>query len=81
MCERVPWKLERASCLLFGSGQNKGGHWRKQQPGTPECDLAAGVSKRAKHEEVSMAERNEVVETDKGSRSVFIVAIASSRGP
>ena len=37
-------------------------------------DLAAGVSKRAKHEEVSMADRNEVVGTDKGSRSVLIVA-------
>ena len=74
MCERVPWKLERASCLLFRSGQSKGGHWHEQQPGTPECDLAAGVSKRAKREEVSMAERNEAVETDKGSRSVFIVA-------
>ena len=74
MCERVPWKLERTSCLLFGSGQSKGRHWQEQQPGTPEGDLAAGVSERAKHEEVSMAERNEAVETDKGSRSVFIVA-------
>jgi hypothetical protein len=36
--------------------------------------LAAGVSERAKHEEVSQAERNEAGETGQGSRSVFIVA-------
>ena len=32
-------------------------------------DLAAGVSKRAKRQEVSMAERNEAVEMDRGIRS------------
>ena len=37
-------------------------------------DLATGVSKRAKHQEVSMAERNEAVEMDRGSRSALIVA-------
>jgi hypothetical protein len=37
-------------------------------------DLAAGVSERAKHQEVSMAERNEAVEMDRGSRSALIVA-------
>jgi TnpA family transposase len=36
--------------------------------------LAAGVSERAKHQEVSMAERNEAVEKDRGSRSALIVA-------
>jgi hypothetical protein len=39
--------------------------------------LAAGVSERAKHEEVSRAERNEARETGQGSRSVFIVASES----
>jgi hypothetical protein len=37
-------------------------------------DLAAGVSKGAKHQEVSVAERNEAVEMDRGSRSALIVA-------
>ena len=37
-------------------------------------DLAAGVSKRAKHQEVLTAERNEAVEKDRGSRSALIVA-------
>src|SRR5438132_4294174 len=37
-------------------------------------DLATGGSKRAKHQEVSMAERNEAVEMDRGSRSALIVA-------
>jgi hypothetical protein len=37
-------------------------------------DLAAGVSKPVKHQEVLMAERNEAVETDSGSRSALIVA-------
>jgi hypothetical protein len=45
----------------------------------PRTDLAAGVSKRAKHKEVSMAERNEAAETDRGSRSVFIVALESRK--
>jgi hypothetical protein len=40
----------------------------------PRDSLAAGVSERAKHEEVSRAERNEAGETGQGSRSVFIVA-------
>jgi hypothetical protein len=40
----------------------------------PRGGLAAGVSKGAKHEGVSLAERNEAGETDQGSRSVFIVA-------
>ena len=42
-------------------------------PWHPRGGLATGVSKRAKHEEVSRAERNEARETDQGSRSVFIV--------
>ena len=42
-------------------------------PGHPRGSLAAGVSERAKHEEVSPAERNEAGETGQGSRSVFIV--------
>ena len=37
-------------------------------------DLAAGVRKPAKHQEVLMAERNEAVEMDRGSRSALIVA-------
>jgi len=37
-------------------------------------DLAAGVSKPVKHQEVLMAERNEAVEMDRGSRSALIVA-------
>ena len=40
----------------------------------PRGSLAAGVSERAKHEEVSQAERNEAGETGQGSRSAFIVA-------
>ena len=40
-------------------------------------DLAPGVSKRAKHQEVSMAERHEAVEMDRGSRSALIVASES----
>jgi hypothetical protein len=43
----------------------------------PRGSLAAGVSERAKHEEVSRAERNEAGETDQGSRSVSIVASES----
>jgi hypothetical protein len=43
-------------------------------PRHPRGSLAAGVSERAKPEEVSSAERNEARETDQGSRSVFIVA-------
>jgi hypothetical protein len=51
----------------------------KDDPGSPTSrhprgGLAAGVSERAKHEGVSLAERNEAGETDQGSRSVFIVA-------
>jgi hypothetical protein len=46
-------------------------------PWHPREGLAAGVSERAKHEEVSRAERNEAGETDQGSRSVFIVASES----
>jgi Reverse transcriptase (RNA-dependent DNA polymerase) len=37
----------------------------------PRSDLAAGVSERAKHEEVSRAERKEAGETGQGSRSLF----------
>ena len=40
----------------------------------PGNSIAAGVSERAKHEEVSRAERNEARETGQGSRSVLIVA-------
>src|ERR1700751_3017693 len=62
MCERVPWKLERSSCLLFGSGQKT-----REDTGITTTrhirdDLAAGVSKQAKHEGVSRAERNEAFE-------------------
>ena len=49
-----------------GTGKTTTGH-----TGT---DLAAGVSKQAKHQEVLMAERNEAVEMDRGSRSALIVA-------
>ena len=53
-------------------GQTKGDtgtstSWR------PRDSLVPGVSKRAKHEGVSRAERNEARETDQGRRSVFIV--------
>jgi hypothetical protein len=34
------------------------------------------VSERAKHEEVTWAERKEASATDQGNRSVFIVALA-----
>ena len=72
-----PGNLREPPVSFSEAARAREGHWHEQQPGTPEGDLAAGVSKRAKHEEVSMAERNEVVETDKGSRSVFIVALES----
>ena|SRR5215469_2655936 len=73
---KVPWKLERASCLLFGVARTR------EDTGTTTSrhtggDLATGVSKQAKHEKVSRAERNEAIETDKGSRSVSIVASES----
>src|SRR6201987_6356091 len=62
MCERDPWKLERASCLLFGSGQKT-----REDTGITTTrhirdDLAAGGSKQAKHEKGSRGERNEAFE-------------------
>ena len=73
MCERVPWELGRSSCLPLLLNQKRADTGRTTtwhtRPG-----LAAGVSERAKHQEVSMAERNEAVEMDRGSRSALIVA-------
>lgn len=40
-------------------------------------DLATEVSEITKHEKVSRAERNEAQETDRGSRSLSIVATES----
>ena len=64
------WESRRPPLRI---GQTKG-DTGTLTPGHPRGSLAAGVSKRAKHEEVSRAERNEARETGQGSRSVFIVA-------
>jgi hypothetical protein len=63
------WKILRSPPRI---GQ-KQGDTGTPTPWHPRGSLAAGVSERAKHEEVSRAERNEAHETDQGSRSVFIV--------
>ena len=59
------------SPLLLNQKRDDTGRTTTWHTGT---DLATGVSKRAKHQEVSMAERNEAVEMDRGSRSALIVA-------
>ena len=59
------------SPLLLNQKRDDTGRTTTWHTGT---DLAAGVSKRAKHQEVLMAERNEAVEKDRGSRSALIVA-------
>ena len=73
MCERVPWELGRSSWLLFYETRKRVDTGRTTTWHT-RTDLAAGVSKPAKHQEVLTAERNETVEMDRGSRSALIVA-------
>jgi|SRR5689334_6185230 len=64
------WEILRSPLRI---GQTKG-DTGSPTPGHSRGSLAAGVSECAKLEGVSLAERNEARETDRGSRSVFIVA-------
>ena len=67
------WEILLSPLLLNQKRDDTG----RTTTGHTRPDLAAGVSEPAKHQEVSMAERNEAVEMDRGSRSALIVALES----
>ena len=67
---RGTWEILLSPLLLNQKGADTG----RTTTWHTRTDLAAGVSKPAKHQEVLTAERNEAVEMDRGSRSALIVA-------